>query len=269
MCRLKSWEGGLGPPLPFPAPFALTMSLGPKIDEVISFVEDSNNDLVCITETWLTDLVSINYLQIPTFNLIFKIRSCLCITNFIKYNILEERHVPDYEILWIRVSPTRLLQGFSSIIISTVYRPPSADNKSMLEYQFKPLTEIEGQYPNYGLLLAGDFNHLDIRSLVRHFKVKLLVHLPMRNDQTLDLNKTNLFLYYSSDSLTIHPPFKLSTIILLLYTQKKDLSTPTSLKKGLVGKENWGDIYVLELANLDTVSSHHQNLCDIFLVGIG
>ena len=156
-----------------------TMSLAPKIDEVICFIEDNKTDFVCITETWLTDLVSINYLQIPTYNLICKNRSSGAhggvwhyIKNFIKYDILEELHVPDYEVLWVRISPTRLPRGFSSIVIGTVYHPPSANTKSMLEYLFKSLKEIESQYPNCRLLLAGDFNRLDVKSLVRHFKRK-------------------------------------------------------------------------------------------------
>ena len=69
----------------------------------------------------------------------------------------------------------------------------------------------------------------------------------MQKDLTLDLNKTNLFYYYSSDSLTIHPPFELSTIILLLYTQKKDLSTPKlrkSLKKGHLSEKRIGEIFM-------------------------
>jgi exonuclease III len=155
------------------------MSLVPKIDEMIPFVEDNNTDLVFITETWLTDLINTNHLQIPSYNLIYKNRSsgahggvCLYINNSIKFNVLEDLHDPDFEVPWVRITPTRLPRGFSSIITGTVYHPPSADAKSMLEYLFKSLTEIEGQYPNCGLLLAGDFNRLDIKSLLRQFKMK-------------------------------------------------------------------------------------------------
>ena len=116
--------------------------------------------------------------------------------NSIKFKVLEDLHDPDYEVLWVRITPTRLPRSYSSIITGTVYHPPSADTKSMLEYLFKSLTEIEGQYPNCGLLLAGDFNRLDIKSLLRQFKMKQLVHLPTRKDQTLDLIITNLFQHY-------------------------------------------------------------------------
>ena len=98
----------------------------------------------------------------------------------------------------------------------------------MLEYLFKSLTEIEGQYPNCGLLLAGDFNRLDIKSLLRQFKMKQLVHLPSRKDQTLDLIITNLFQHYSSDSLSIHPPFELSDHnVVTLYPKVRSVDTQT------------------------------------------
>ena len=160
-------------------------------------------------------------------------------------------HVPDYEVLWIRISPTRLPRGSSSIFIGTVYHPPNADTKSMLEYLFKSLTEIESQYPNCGLLLAGDFNRLDIKSLVRHFRMKQLVHLPTRKDQTLDLIITNLFQYYSGDSLTIHPPFGLSDHnVDTLYPKERSVNTQTKkvIKKRDTRRErDWGDIYVLSI----------------------
>ena len=35
-----------------------TMTIVPKVDEAIPFVEDNNTDLVFITETWLTDLIN-------------------------------------------------------------------------------------------------------------------------------------------------------------------------------------------------------------------
>ena len=68
-----------------------TMSLAPKIDEVNFFIMENNVDLAFITETWLTDLVSDNYLHISGYFLICKNRSlgthggvCLYIKNSIK-----------------------------------------------------------------------------------------------------------------------------------------------------------------------------------------
>ena len=156
--------------------------------------------------------------------------------------------------LWSSLDPyltNQTPRGFSSIVIGIVYHPPSADTKSMLEYLFKSLTEIESQYPNCWLSLARDFSRLDVKSFVRHFKMKQLVHLPTRKNQTLDLTITNLFQHYSSDSLSIHPLFGLSDHnVVTLYPKERSVNTQTkkAIKKETpAGKENWGDIYVLSI----------------------
>ena len=55
----------------------------------------------------------------------------------------------------------------------------------MLEYLAKSLTDIEGHYPGCGIILAGDFNRLNVSRLSRQFRMKQLVHLHTRGDQTL------------------------------------------------------------------------------------
>ena len=67
---------------------------------------------------------------------------------------------------------------------------------------------IESKYPNSGILLAGDFNRLNINRLLKHFHLKQLVKAPTRNDAILDLVLTNLHEYYLSPEIL--PPFSLS-----------------------------------------------------------
>ena len=38
--------------------------------------------------------------------------------------------------------------------------------------------KVEGLYPGYGILIAGDFNKLDIKILKRNFQLKQLVLSP-------------------------------------------------------------------------------------------
>ena len=72
-------------------------------------------------------------------------------------------------------------------------------------------------FPGCGIILAGDFNHLDIKTISRQFQLKQLVHLPTRGTNTLDLVLTNLHSFYPVNAAVLHPPFGLSdhsTIIL-------------------------------------------------------
>ena len=63
-------------------------------------------------------------------------------------------------------------------------------------------------YPNSGIILAGDFNRLNISRISKQFCLKQLVKVPTRNDAILDSVLTNLHDHYCSpESLT---PFGLS-----------------------------------------------------------
>jgi hypothetical protein len=46
-----------------------TMSLAPKVDEIRSVVLNHPVDFACFTETWLTDSVHNNVINIPGFNI--------------------------------------------------------------------------------------------------------------------------------------------------------------------------------------------------------
>jgi hypothetical protein len=97
---------------------------------------------------------------------------------------------PDFEVLYTR--PQRLPRGFPSIITGTVYHPPSSDDKDLLNYLSNSLTEVIGIYPGCGIIIAGDFNRLDINHLCYEFHLKQLVHTPTRGANILDLVLTNL-----------------------------------------------------------------------------
>ena len=80
----------------------------------------------------------------------------------------------------------------------------------MLTYLSTTLTTIESQYPGCGILLAGDFNRLNVSRLLAQFKMKQLVRSPTRGDRILDLVLTNLHQMYDKNGVEILPPFGLS-----------------------------------------------------------
>ena len=146
-----------------------TMSLAPKIDEITLCISETKPDLACFTETWLHDGISIDCINIPGYNLIYKNRTsgihggvCTYIRNSIKFKTLNFLHHPDFEVLWVYVRPKRLPRGVPCIVIGTVYHPPSADDNSMIDHLSLSLTSMEGYYPGCGIFLTGDFNRLNV-----------------------------------------------------------------------------------------------------------
>ena len=130
----------------------------------------------------------------------------------------------------MELRPARLPRGIPCVVAATVYHPPCANDNEMLEYLSKSLTDIEGLFPGCGIIIAGDFNHLNIKNLARQFQLKQLVHLPTRGMNTLDLVLTNLHPFYESNSATSHPPFGLSDhCVITLYPKQRE-SNPTTKK---------------------------------------
>lgn len=118
------------------------------------------------------------------------------------------------------------------------------NNNNMLEYLSMWLTTIEGHYTDCEIVIAGDFNHLNINYLCREFPLKQLVHLPTRGASTLDLVLTNLQDYYKSNPAEIHPPFGLSdhnTIV--IHPNKRILNARCSWTEATDG--NGGAVRVL------------------------
>ena len=83
-----------------------TMSLAPKIDEVRHSVLQTDVDLACFTETWLTDFVHDNVIQIPGYNDVRRDRLigqhggvCLYVKESIPFEILSQYHNDQFEAL--------------------------------------------------------------------------------------------------------------------------------------------------------------------------
>ena len=115
----------------------------------------------------------------------------------IKCRVLEElSSCQDHEILWLHLRPTHLPRGVSCLIAVVVYHPPGADDNSIHDHLFHSLALAESKFPNYGIIVAGDFNRLNITAIGKHFRLKQIIKSPTRKDVILDLVLTNLKDYY-------------------------------------------------------------------------
>ena len=116
----------------------------------------------------------------------------------------------DDEILWVKLRPKRLPRGFSGLIIAVVYHPhwSESENDLMRYHLFQSLRIAESKYHNCALIVAGDFNRLDVASIKRHFNSHQIVKKATRKDAILDLVLTNVNKYYKEPR--IFSPFGLS-----------------------------------------------------------
>ena len=191
------------------------MSLVPKIEELHCITKNVYLDCLCIVETWLQSHIHDNIVTLERYNIIRRDRIeaihggvCMFIKYTLKFTVLESLQEADFETLWIKILPSRLLRGYNSIVIGTIYRPPCANDQAMREYLIRCLSYIELHYCNCGVVITGDFNRLETTRLQNSFKLKQIVNFPTGNVATLDLILTNINEVY--DSPTKRPPLGLS-----------------------------------------------------------
>ena len=218
---------------------ANVMSLVPKILEVEEFINRSNVSLAFITETWLKSTVTDSVIDIPGYSVIRRDRSseencgvCLYIKDgCFKYKQLNDISCcVDHEVLWVQLQPARLPRGFSSIVAAAVYHPhwTAPENNSMRDHLFQSLALIESKYPNSALIIAGDFNRLDITSIKRHFRLKQIVKKPTRKNAILDLVLIYILIMVSC-ALFLRLDFQIIIRLQLNHESEKRASVPPRL----------------------------------------
>ena len=137
---------------------------------------------------------------------------------------------PEFEVVWVKIRPNRLPRGIPRIIAATIYHPSTSNDKLLLNYLAVSLTKLESQYPGCGIILSGDFNHLNINRILHQFQMKQLVKTNTRGNNILDLIITNIPQYYRKENLQSFPPFGLSDHNVLLLTPKNRPTSPNRRK---------------------------------------
>ena len=74
---------------------------------------------------------------------------------------------------------------------------PKANGSLARNHLFQSLASTGARYPNCGLLVTGDFNHLNFHVFLDYFRLKQIVKLPTRTKATLDLILNKMHEYYS------------------------------------------------------------------------
>ncbi len=94
---------------------------------------------------------------------------------------------PLVEFMIIKCRPFFLPREYTAILLVAVYIPPSSNNNNRSEALndlYKHISEQQTAHPDAFLILAGDFNHADLKSVFP--KIHQHIDFPTRGNNTLD-----------------------------------------------------------------------------------
>ena len=172
-----------------------------KLEDLHVTIEQQNADIVCISESFLSDEIPDDVIEYEGFAIHRKNRNrhgggVLCyIKESLKLKKWTELDTPGIESVWFTVSAKNMPRDIPSITVGAIYHPPSAEDGPMLDHIMNSLDHITQRRPSTHIILLGDFNQLrDVR--LRGYPLKQAVKKATRKDAILDKIYTNFGQYY-------------------------------------------------------------------------
>ncbi|KAI4903013.1 hypothetical protein NFI96_007809, partial [Prochilodus magdalenae] len=156
------------------------------------------------TETWLSDSVPDAAIQLDglaSFRADRDSALCgktrgggLCVyisTEWCKNSVLVSSYCsPLVEFMVVRCRPFYLPREFTAVLIISVYIPPGATAKAALCELYSAISGLQNTHPDGLFIVAGDFNHVNLKSVLPKFHQH--VNFATRGANALDLVYTNI-----------------------------------------------------------------------------
>ena len=187
-------------------------SINGKVDELAAFMSANKVHIAAITESWLTDEIGDDQISIGGYVIHRKDRThgrgggvCVYVSQQISITRYLELENLNLECMWLWARPPRLPRPLSAIAVCVVYNPPDKsvqEQRELCDYLVSSIDTIRSKYPDCGIVVLGDFNHLNIQDLVTSHNLKQVVTRPTRQDSILDYIITNLKSFYKTPDIS-------------------------------------------------------------------
>ena len=138
---------------------------------------------------------------------------------------------PDLELVTVKCRPIYLPREFTVVMVTAVYIPPDANASLALGHLHSIITSQQNKYPEAVHIVAGDFNHVDLKTVLPKFHQH--VKCATRGVNTLDKVYSNIKLGYRAKPLPhLGQSDHMSLILIPAYTplRKTALITTRTVK---------------------------------------
>lgn len=135
---------------------------------------------------------------------------------------------PDLEYLTVRCRPVYLPREFTVVMVTAVYIPPDANANLALGELHRAASSQQNLYPEAVHIIAGDFNHADLKSVLPKFDQH--VRCATRGVNTLDKVYSNIKGAYRARPLPhLGLSDHLSMLLIPAYTPLRRRAAPTTI----------------------------------------
>ena len=137
-----------------------------KTEELEQVMRVNRVDVACITETWLSETVPSETVNVPGYvihrNDRKDGRQCGGVTVFVRQDVPCQRltalETVGFESVWLLYWQPRMRRYVSHVIVGAIYHPPDADGMAMTSHILGCLDIVARDHPQAGVVLLGDFN---------------------------------------------------------------------------------------------------------------
>ena len=149
-------------------------------------------------------------------------------------NVISSHCSQDLEYLTVKCRPFHLAREHCAALITIVYIAPDANANNALTVLHDTITSQQRKYPNAVHVIAGDFNHVDLKKVLP--KLYQHVKCATRGNNTLDKVYSNIKNGYRArlqpplgSGIVDHPSDHMSLLLTPAYTPKRR-SAPITTK---------------------------------------
>ncbi|XP_071947377.1 uncharacterized protein [Antedon mediterranea] len=190
--------------------FTNPCSICNKMEDLQVTLEHNNIQVCTLAETWFNG----DYIcKVSNYNIFYKSRTntrgggvATYVHNSIPSDHVDFITVPDeLECVWVKLQPYKLPREVSEIYVCTIYCSPSQNKdhqRDLLNHLRNSIDTIRSRRNLAKVIIAGDFNSVDISSLIKHVvDLHQVVKDKTRGDKILDLIISDLKDFYMTPTI--------------------------------------------------------------------
>ena len=230
-----------------------------KLSELAVLAELHHPQIICLTETWLTENKE-QARQLVGYQNYFCHRKNrigggvgILVADNLPTSIISSHTTTTYSAIWTLTK----IPKYDDIITGCIYHPPGCEIDETLDYISSALADICKKYPLAKFIIAGDFNHLPVEELFAQLDIYNLIDFNTRENAKLDLICTNISEYKPAVQLA---PISTNDHCCVLIKSSSALKTPKYIRTnrrvitperksqvlGELARESWDAVYTAD-----------------------